>query len=49
MIDSMLDAVLDYRTSLMKAYYAPNEEEKKKLMREFFNTTTPHWMSIFEA
>ena len=44
----MVDAVLDYRQGLYKAYYAPNEEEKKKLMKDFFTTNTPHWFSIFE-
>ena len=44
----MVDAVLDYRQSLYKAYYATSEEEKKALMKVFFDTTTPHWLSIFE-
>ncbi|XP_073251801.1 glutathione S-transferase-like isoform X1 [Porites lutea] len=47
--DMIVDGVEDLRVAMVKAHFQKDEEEKKKLWKEFFETTVPHRLGKHEA
>ena len=47
LIDSIVDAALDYWTAFLKISSVPESEKWKEILN-FINTTTPYWMNLFE-
>ncbi|TNV75866.1 hypothetical protein FGO68_gene13056 [Halteria grandinella] len=48
LVDSMLESFKDTGAAFSKAAFNPDEEEKKRLFAELFETTLPKWFAILE-